>query len=118
MNRRVESKTCLFLGVAALAGFFAFAAPVASAATPAGDEYTLDLPGVGDGNVRGGGLVQAVDPPALKVQAGVAGESTASRSPLSSTGAALSAAPVGVALALLALTWMLLGFRLRSQQAE
>ncbi len=106
MNRRGDSRYPgrIALIAAALAGaLVAVPAPVATAAEPATDEYTLELPGARDSGLAGPGPARGSELPDAVEQAGVAGETPpATASPLDSLGSAISA-PAGLALAVLLL---------------
>lgn len=98
MNRREDSRGRLIAFAAGLAGLL-LAAPIASAAGPAVDEYTLEYPSARDGALGGGGgLTRSPEPPEAGDQAGVAGETTPASSPLGSGASTISGAPLAFAL--------------------
>lgn len=77
-------------------------APIAGAAEPAADEYTLEIPGVRDNALDGATQADAEETSSAVEQAGVAGESGSASSPLGSILSALGEAPLAIAVLLLA----------------
>lgn len=120
MNRGNESTRRLDRrgAAAAIALWCMLAAPAASAAPAATDEYRLDLQGAR------GNIVPATDPsgePDLtlaRTQPGVAGEGAPQPSLLSAAGAAASGAPIALLGGLAGLIWLALAARPRSRLAR
>ena len=96
----------MIVTVAAL-GFALPCSSAPAATAPAGDEYTLEVPGLRDGKLQNAGLTGSPEPGATQVQAGVSGETGPSASPLDSARTALLGGPGAIALSLMALALLM-----------
>lgn len=104
MDRRRDSRYARRIALLTAATAVILApAPVAIAAEPAADEYTLEIPGIRDSALEGASQVAESQTASPVDQAGVAGETGSASSPLESFLSALGEAPLAIAIILLAL---------------